>query len=205
VLAFGIFVMMRTWKRGRAFLVKHFASSTRPLEDFLEALRKSCLTLKDGTRIPVARVPGAAVFLTSHTDGVPPLLLHHVRHVRCLHETVFLVTVQNMRVPRVLDDRFEYQVLSEGLSRLTIRTGYMQSLSVPRALEQAFFQFEIDIELSDVTYFLGRETLLALSDGDMGRREEELFAFLARNSQNATRYFGIPPERVVEIGMQIDL
>jgi KUP system potassium uptake protein len=205
VLAFGIFTIMRTWKRGRTFLVGHFARSMRPLDNFIEALRKNCLTLKDGKEIPIARVPGAAVFLTSHTDGVPPLLLHHVRHVRCLHETVLLVTVHNLRLPRVREDRFAYEVLSEGLARLAIRTGYMQTLSVPQALHQAFHQFGIDLELDDVTYFLGRETLLALSDGDMGRREEELFAFLSRNSQNATRYFGIPPERVVEIGMQIDL
>jgi KUP system potassium uptake protein len=145
------------------------------------------------------------VFLTSHTDGIPPLLLHHVRHVRAVHETVILVTIVTERVPRVVSDRFEWKPLQEGLARLTIRSGYMQSPSVPAALEQAFREYAIDVPLGDVTYFLGRETLLALSAGEMGRREEALFAFMTRNAQNATRYFGIPPERVVEIGMQIDL
>jgi KUP system potassium uptake protein len=205
LLAVGIFVMMRTWRRGRDFLTRHFARNMRPLADFIEALRRECWTLRDGTEIPIARVPGAAVFLTSHIDGVPPLLVHHVRHVRSLHETVILVTIVTERVPRVVDERFEWQPMPEGLARLTIRSGYMQSPSVPAALALAFQQYEIDVALSDVTYFLGRETLLALSDGEMGRREETLFAFMTRNSQNATRYFGIPPERVVELGMQIDL
>jgi KUP system potassium uptake protein len=205
LMAIGVFVMMRTWKRGRSFLQAHFARNMRPLDDFIEALGKKRWTLRDGTEVPIARVPGAAVFLTSHLEGIPPLLLHHVRHVRCLHETVILVTIVTERVPRVLSDRFEWQALPEGLARLTIRSGYMQSPSVPSALASAFNQYDIEVRLSDVTYFLGRETLLALSAGEMGRREEALFAFMTRNAQNATRYFGIPPERVVEIGMQIDL
>jgi KUP system potassium uptake protein len=205
LLALGVFTIMRTWKRGRDYLTRHFAHNTRPLDDFIDAIRRKCWKLKDGSEIPIVRVPGAAVFLTSHTDGVPPLLLHHVHHVRSLHETVILVTIVTERVPRVLSDRFEWRPLSEGLARLKIRSGYMQSPSVPAALEVAFSEYDIPVELSEVTYFLGRETLLALSAGEMGRREEALFAFLTRNSQGATRYFGIPPDRVVELGMQIDL
>jgi KUP system potassium uptake protein len=205
LVAVGVFMMMRTWRRGRTFLMAHFARNMRPLDDFVEALRNKRWALRDGTEIPIVRVPGAAVFLTSHTDGVPPLLLHHVRHVRCLHETVILVTIVTERLPRVMSDRFEWKTLPEGLARLSIRTGYMQSPSVPVALALAFREYAIDVPLSEVTYFLGRETLLALSAGDMGGREEALFAFMTRNSQNATRYFGIPPERVVELGMQIDL
>jgi KUP system potassium uptake protein len=205
LLAIGVFLMMRTWKRGRSFLTSHFARNMRPLDDFIEGLRKKCWVLRDGTHIPIARVPGAAVFLTSHTDGVPPLLLHHLRHVRCLHETVILVTIVTDRVPRVVAGRFEWKPMAEGLARLTVHTGYMQSPSVPTALALAFREYEIDVPLDEVTYFLGRETLLALSAGEMGRREEALFAFMTRNAQNATRYFGIPPERVVELGMQIDL
>jgi KUP system potassium uptake protein len=205
LLAIGVFSMMRTWKRGRDFLARHFARNMRPLDDFIEALRKKRWVLRDGTQIPISRVQGAAVFLTSHTDGIPPLLVHHVRHVRSVHETVILVTIVTERVPRVVSDRFEWKPMPEGMARLTIRSGYMQSPSVPAALEQAFREYDIDVPLSDVTYFLGRETLLAHSAGEMGGREEALFAFMTRNAQNATRYFGIPPERVVELGMQIDL
>ncbi|HWO08863.1 MAG TPA: KUP/HAK/KT family potassium transporter [Polyangiaceae bacterium] len=206
VLAFAIFAMMRTWKRGRDFLRVHFVRNLRPLDEFLAGLARRCVTLRDGAELPVARVPGAAVFLTSPTDGVPPLLLHHVRHVRALHEKVILITVTTARVPRVVESRrFEYGELAEGLARLTIHSGYMQTVSIPQALEAACLQYGIDLDLSDVTYFLGRETLLARASGDMGGREEELFAFMSRNAVNATRYFDIPPERVVEVGMQIDL
>lgn len=206
VLAAGIFVMMRTWKRGRDFLRVHFVRNLRPLDDFIASLARRCVTLRNGTELPVARVPGAAVFLTSPTDGVPPLLLHHVRHVRALHEKVILVTVSTARVPRVAENRrFEYAEIAEGLARLTINSGYMQTVSIPHALEVAVRACGIELDVSDVTYFLGRETLLARSSGEMGGREEELFAFMSRNAVNATRYFGIPPERVVEVGMQIDL
>jgi KUP system potassium uptake protein len=205
LLALGIFTMMRTWKRGRMFLSQHFERNMRPLDEFIEALRHQCWKRRDGTEIPITRVPGAAVFLTSHGDGIPPLLLHHVSHVRSLHETVILATIVTVRVPRVTNDRFDWRPMSEGLARLTIRTGYMQSPSIPLALEAAIRQYQIPIQLSDVTYFLGRETLLALSAGQMGRREEALFAFMTRNAQGATRYFGVPSERVVELGMQIDL
>lgn len=205
VVAAGVFTIMRTWKRGRGFLQAHFARNTRPMEEFIEALRRRHWTPRDGTGFPIARVPGAAVFMTSHTDGVPPLLAHHVRHLRALHETVILVTITTQHVPRVTRNRFEWQPMSEGLARLTIRSGYMQSPSVPAALRLAFRDHDVPVSLSDVTYFLGRETLLAQSAGDMGRREEALFAFLTRNAQNATRYFGIPPERVIELGMQLDL
>jgi KUP system potassium uptake protein len=160
---------------------------------------------RDGSEIPVVRVPGVAVFLISNPEGTPPLLLHHIRHVKSLHETVILATVAVDRVPRVTGARFVLTRLSDGFVRLRIHAGFMESPNVPRALEAAIEHFELPFELKQVTYFLGRETLLATSAGEMGPREEALFAFLTKNSQNATRYFGIPPERVVEIGMQVDL
>jgi KUP system potassium uptake protein len=203
--ALAVFFVMRTWKRGRALLGRHFASAARPLDEFLQGLHRSVCVHTGGPGVPIVRVPGVAVFLTGNPQGTPPLLMHHVRHVGSLHETVILVTVVTARVPRVLSDPFEYERLSEGFARLSIHAGFMESPDVPRALELAIAKYGLPFQLEDVTYFLGRETLLATSKGEMGPREEALFGFLTRNSQNATRYFGIPPERVVEIGMQIDL
>jgi KUP system potassium uptake protein len=137
---------------------------------------------------------------------VPPLLVHHLRHVHSLHEIVIFVTVTTLHTPRALDGRrFELTALAHGIFRLHIHSGFMESPDVPSALAAAVADYQLPVEPDDVTYFLGRETLLAMKDGNMGQREELLFGFLTRNSQNATRYFGIPPERVVEIGMQIDL
>ena len=81
----------------------------------------------------------------------------------------------------------------------------METPDVPKALAVAIRAYRLPFELKQVTYYLGRETILATSQGEMNRRAEQIFGFLSRNSQNATRYFGIPPERVVEIGMQVDL
>jgi KUP system potassium uptake protein len=205
VLAVLVFTMMRTWKRGREFLADYFARASRPLDELSAALHDKVWRNPDGSEFPIARVPGAAVFMTGSAEGTPPLLLHHVGHVRSLHERVLLVTVTTLRVPRVLGPRCKLTELPEGLYRLEIFTGFMESPHVPRALEAAVREHDLPVRLEEVTYFLGRETLLAMPHGKMGRREETLFAFLTRNSQNATRYFGIPPERVVELGMQIDL
>jgi KUP system potassium uptake protein len=204
-LAFLTFMIMRTWKRGRALLGMHFAKAARPLQEFLEALHAADYLDVDGRRFPVVRVPGVAVFLTGNPLGTPPLLLHHLRHVKSLHATVVLVTVTTEHVPRVLENRIRFTALSDGFIRLEMRVGFMESPDVPQGLMAAISEFELPFTMDDVTYFLGRETLLATNEGEMSAKEEALFAFLSRNSQSATRYFGIPPRRVVEIGMQVDL
>jgi KUP system potassium uptake protein len=205
-LAAAIFYLMRTWKRGRFLLAQYFAQASSPLDEFLRQLREQRCRGADGRSIAVARVAGVAVFLTSHRDGTPPLLLHHVRHVKSLHEAVVLVTVVTAPVPRVSEEqRSDVELLSEGFMRLRIHCGFMESPDVPRELEAAVQRNALPVPLDDITYFLGRETLLATRKGEMGPREETLFAFLSKNSLNATRYFCIPPQQVVEIGMQIDL
>lgn len=205
VLAFFMFMIMRTWKRGRSLLGMHFAKAARPLKEFLESLHADDYVDVDGRKFPVVRVPGVAVFLTGNPLGTPPLLLHHLRHVKSLHEIVVLVTVTTEHVPRVLEDRIRFTMLSDGFIRLEMRVGFMESPDVPLGLMEAIYQFNLPFTMDDVTYFLGRETLLATNEGEMSAKEESLFAFLSRNSQSATRYFGIPPRNVVEIGMQVDL
>jgi KUP system potassium uptake protein len=203
-IAVAIFLAMRVWKRGRALLAQHFTKAATPLDSFLAAVGRGSFVGSDG-ELPIARTPGVAVFLTSNATGTPPLLLHHVRHNLALHETVLLVTVTTESVPRVVGDRFTFEPLEHGFYRVGIRVGFMETPDVPRALAAIVRRYELPLSATQVTYYLGRETLLATSHGEMGQREEQLFAFLTKNSQNATRYFAIPPERVVEIGMQIDL
>jgi KUP system potassium uptake protein len=203
VIALGIFAAMITWKRGRALLAQFFMSDAVPLESYVRGLGgDGSIDPKD---LPAARVPGAAVFLTSNPTGTPPLLLHHVRHNKALHEMVLLVTVTNEKVPRVTSKRVSVVPLAQGFHRVLIRLGYMESPDVPRALLEALRKHRIPFEPDDVTYYLGRETLLATKKGEMGPTAESIFAFLTKNSQRATRYFSIPAEQVVEIGMQVDL
>jgi KUP system potassium uptake protein len=217
-----LFFAMRVWKRGRSLLARYFTKAATPLDEFLDNLGErvykdhiddepSSLAphrmarAKLDEEVPLVRVPGTAVFLTSNSTGTPPLLLHHARHNKAIHETVILVTVITERVPRVTEDAVTVKELAHGFYRVFARVGFMETPDVPKALEVAIAEANLPVRLERVTYYLGRETLLATSHGEMSKREEQLFAFLTRNSQNATRYFGIPPERVVEIGMQIDL
>ncbi len=208
LIAITIFAIMRVWKRGRALLAAYFVKASKPLDEFLANVREGVYrhaTREREVEVKLTRIPGAAVFLTSNPGGTPPLLMHHARHNKAIHEHVLLVTVLNERVPRVEKNRIEVDRLEEGFFRVRIHVGFMETADVPRALVAAIREFGLPFSLDDVTYYLGRETLLATNRGEMGKRAERLFAFLTRNSQQATGFFGIPPERVVEIGMQVDL
>jgi KUP system potassium uptake protein len=208
LIAITIFATMRIWKRGRALLGDHFIKASTPLDQFLKGIGEGIYRfVRRGQpgEVEIVRVSGAAVFLTGNPHGTPPLLMHHARHNKAIHKTVLLLTVVNEHVPRVLHDRVEVDALAQGFYRVRLRYGFMENPDVPRGLADAIKTFDLPFELDDVTYYLGRETLLATDRGKMGRRAEKFFAFLTRNSQQATAFFGIPPERVVEIGMQVDL
>jgi KUP system potassium uptake protein len=208
LIAICIFAMMRVWKRGRALLGDFFVRASTPLDDFLRGLGENVYHYRTrgvaGT-VPIVRVGGAACFLTGNPKGTPPLLMHHAKHNKAIHETVLLLTVVTEHIPRVVENRVAVEALEQGFYRVKIRVGFMETADVPKALGEAIRVHKLPFELDDVTYYLGRETVLATDRGNMGRRAEKLFGFLTRNSQQATAFFGIPPERVVEIGMQVDL
>jgi KUP system potassium uptake protein len=190
------FSLMIIWKRGRAFLAQYFHDTSPPLDAFLA-------DLDDKVK---ARVPGTAVFLTSSDHETPPVLVHHVRHNKALHQQVILLTVRTEHVPRV--DRgqvFELTELSRGFHRIVVHSGFMQTPDVPTLLREAAAEKGVPIDFADITYYLGRETFLATDAGKMGRFTEGLFGFMARNAGSPTLYFGLPPDRVVELGMQVDL
>jgi KUP system potassium uptake protein len=198
LIGVALFVMMATWKRGRALLADSFRRLMTPLSDFLARLGAR-------DRIP-ARVPGTAVFLTSSPVDAPPVLTHHVRHNKALHENVVLLTVSSERVPRVVPaKRVDVTPLEAGFYRVILRSGFMQDTDVPALLRQAASGGALPVDLSDVTYYLGRETLLATEKGRMGQFAEALFGFMMRNATRPTAYFNLPPERVVELGIQLDL
>lgn len=208
LIAICIFTMMRVWKRGRALLGSYFVRASKPLDEFLAGVAEGHYQHTARGKsfdVLIARVKGAAVFLTSNPAGTPPLLMHHARHNKAIHEYVLLVTVINEHVPRVTENQIEIDRLDCGFFRVRIRVGFMETADVPLGLKEAIRILDLPFSLDDVTYYLGRETLLATNRGSMGKRAERLFAFLTRNSQQATGFFGIPPERVVEIGMQVDL
>jgi KUP system potassium uptake protein len=197
-LAVGVmlFVVFSTWKRGRRILGERLRASALPLAPFLEDLASHSLT----------RVPGTAVFMTSNPESVPPALLHHLKHNKALHERVLLLSIITEHVSILRRrDRVACRELGQGMYHVVAHFGFMQSPRVPDIMRQVRRIAGIEFELNDTSFFLGRETLLATGRSGMWRWRAMLFAFLSRNAHTATEFFGLPPGRVVELGMQIEL
>jgi KUP system potassium uptake protein len=195
LLATGIFTVMTTWNTGRRHLANAMAEAVLPLDYFLEDLK----------RTQPHRVKGTAIFMASNPNGVPPILLHHFKHNQVLHDHVVLLTVLALHIPEVPPkERVQVDELAHGFFRVTVRYGFMQDPDVPWALRECS-RFGLKILPERTSYYLGRETLLPTGRATMPRWSKSLFAFVSRNARPATAYFGLPPNRVLEIGMQIDL
>ncbi|RYE93735.1 MAG: potassium transporter Kup [Myxococcales bacterium] len=190
-----IFTAMTTWKTGRQMLAKFFAANNLPLASVLEQIEAK----------PPPRVTGTAVFMTQNPTGVPVVLRHHYRHNQVLHEQVVLLSVLSENVPYVSPrKRIIVEELPHGFFRVTARFGFMETPRIPAILEAvAIFGLAVDPET--VTFYLGRETLIATEHAGMSRWRKALFSFMSRNARPATAYFGIPADRVIELGMQVEL
>jgi KUP system potassium uptake protein len=143
--------------------------------------------------------------MTSNLVGTPPTLLHNLEHNHVLHDRVILLTVVTSDIPHVAEgDRLGVEPLGHGFFRVTLRYGFMEEPDVPGAL-LAGAEHNLPIDVEHTTFFLGVETLLSTHREGMARWRERLFALMSRNAVRATSFFRIPPERVVELGMQIEL
>jgi KUP system potassium uptake protein len=196
-LAMGaaVFLMMTTWHRGRQLFARRIAEESLALDLFLTDI--------EATR--PHRVAGTAVFMTSNVGVTPGVLLHYFKHSKVLHGDVVLFTVRNERVPKVPPaSAVLVRRLDQGFWSVVARVGFMQDPDVPAILQQASRQ-GLEVDLEDISYYLGRETLLTGGRAPMARWRKALFSFLSRNARPATQFFHLPPNRVVEIGAQIDL
>jgi len=195
------FLIMWTWKMGRSLLSRHFEINSPPLEEFLANLR---------VRVNY-RVPGTGVFMASNSTGVPPVVMRMVNRFRSLHQRVILLTVTSENVPYACkptceDDRVQVAELSQGFYRVIIRYGFMELPDIPKVMRIAFQKLELpDSETDEILYVLGHETFVERNAGEMSRAKQAIFSFLSRNARNATDYFGLPPQQVLELGTQIDL
>jgi len=191
----GVFIIMTTWWRGRLELSKIMDSGTVPDELFLMDIQAN----------PLPRVPGTAVFMASSAEGIPNVLLHHVKHNKVLHKQVVLLSVRTLNVPWVASQRsIEVRDLGDGFFRVTATVGFMQTPDVPRFLSRCVTK-GIDWREADTTYYMGRQTLLTSGKAKVARWRKILFSFLTRNSRPPTSFFQLPPNRVVELGLQIEL
>jgi len=195
VAAAIVFALMNTWKRGREVLRERLEEASLPLDLFLPDLETSTLP----------RVPGTAVFMTGDPAGTPPALLHNIKHNKVVHERTVLLTVITEDVPYAVEsERVTVKPLDQGFCRVVVRYGFMEMPNVPAVLEKVQSD-RFPIDLSQVSYFLGREQLIPTGGSGMGRWREALFAYLSRNAQSANTYFRVPPNRVVELGAQVEL
>jgi len=200
VVAIGIFTVMATWKEGRGALARILRENSLPIELFLQ----------DIARRKPPRVPGLAVFLTSAAGGAPPVLLHHLKHNQVLHERVVLLSIVTKDIPVVPEkERIKCVELGEGFYQVLAHYGFMETPDVP-AITRALAKppprgLGITVNLMQTTFYLGRETLIATGRSRMARWRKKLFIVMTRNAQPATAFFGLPPNRVVELGAQIQL
>jgi KUP system potassium uptake protein len=193
-IAIAIYTLMSTWKRGRMQLGAIQEQNALPLETFLSSI----------SRNPPLRVRGTAVFMTSTPEGAPVVMLHHLKHNKMLHETVILLSVQTRGVPHVNEnDNVSIETLGEGFHRVIATFGFMDSPNIPEVLARASKQ-GIPVPPMDTSYYLGRERLVLTGVAKMSRPRKKLFALMSRNARSATEFFQIPPNRVVELGAQIE-
>jgi KUP system potassium uptake protein len=194
-VALAVFTLMATWRRGRQILFDRIQEVGMSDGDFLKSIAR---------HLP-PRVSGTAVFMDRTIDEIPLPLLHNLKHNKVLHEKVVLLTIVTEEVPYVSDEeQAEVRELGAGLYRLVARYGFMETPEVPALLTNVEIP-GVSFDPASTTFFLGRETLLATSRPGMAIWRERLFSWMVRNAEGAALYFRLPPNRVVELGAQIEL
>lgn len=190
----AMLVTMLTWKRGRAVLGTKFAEICLPLDGLIASLKRG----------GAARVRGTAVFLSASKGTTPPALLHNLKHNQVLHQTTVVLTIQSVRTPRVNEDeRIEAANLGSGIWRVVASYGFMEQPNVPEVLA-ACANHGLECNAAKVSFFLGRETIVPTC-GNIPLWQAKYFALLSRSSQSAMEFFNLPPNRVIELGAQIEI
>lgn len=188
------FVLLTTWSTGRKIMRRYLQLGAMDLDLFVKSTAKSA-----------KRVPGTAIFLSSAADGVPPSLLHNVKHNKILHDRVIILTVITEDKPHLPpEDRVEVIDSGEGFYRVRLRHGFMEDVDIPAAMSG------VDaaggpIRSLDTSYFLSRQTLIASSRPGMAIWREHLFAWMVQNAESPMEFFKLPSNRVVELGSQIEI
>jgi KUP system potassium uptake protein len=194
LLASGVFILMTTWLRGRQALFHRLSAEGLSMSSFLTRLPSSA-----------TRVKGTAVFMTGTPDSVPHALLHNLKHNKVLHERIVLMTVRTEDEPWVAPkDQLEVEKLKDGFYRIILRYGFKQEPNIPEALFRCG-ERGLSFNMMDTSFFLSREKVVPAINPGLPRWRERIFAALGVLALNATEFFKIPPNRVVELGTQIEI
>jgi KUP system potassium uptake protein len=195
VLGGALFVIMATWRKGRELLRQRLKTAAMPLD----------LLMVDLQRRNCARVPGTAVFMSGDPRGVPLALLHNLKHNSVLHERNIILTIIISEEARVeVARRVQVRDLGMNFYSVTGHYGFMEQPEVPELLRKCADQ-GLQFDMQRTTFFLSSETIVRGKTPGMARWRARLFAVLSRNAQRATAFFGLPPNRVVELGMQVEM
>lgn len=196
VLIAGVtFALMTTWKKGRTVLYDRLRKKSYPFQNLLSDLKK----------LNLAKVEGTAVFMVGDADMTPPTLLHNISHNKVLHETIIFLTVIGEEVAYVPEqERVQVRKIADGFFRVTAHYGFSQNADIIHILNTAKALMP-EIKIADPTFFLGREILVAGVGEEMIFWRKILFSVMARNAASANSYFKLPLDRVIEVGMQIEL
>ncbi|MDB6071286.1 MAG: Low affinity potassium transport system protein kup, partial [Verrucomicrobiales bacterium] len=195
VIGLAIFIIMVTWRAGRRVLGEKLYEQALPLNQFLESIER-------GKK--VHRVGGTAVFLSGASGLTPTSLLHNLKHNKVLHERMLFLTIVSELHPYIRpEDRLKVEKLAEHVWRITGHYGFMEQPDVP-ALLRACADYDLHFDPMQTSYFLGRETIIP-TNRSLSLWRSKLFSVMSRNAQSAVAYYNIPPSRVVEFGIQIEL
>ncbi|HUF17468.1 MAG TPA: potassium transporter Kup [Thermoanaerobaculia bacterium] len=190
-----ILLLMTTWQKGRSVLTERLKDGALSIDLFLQSVAAN----------PPIRVPGTAVFMYRNPDGVPTALLHNLKHNKVLHEKVVLLTIATEEIPHVPEEeRVTYTFAGHGIYRMSIRYGFIEDPDIPAVLNATRIQ-GLPFNPAQTTYFLGRETLIPRRNSGMQPWRARIFAWMSKNSGSASAFFRLPPNRVVELGAQIEL
>ena len=188
-----VFTAMYTWRLGRSALLRKLERDTLPLDDFIAQVQAK------------TRVSGTAIYLTSRVDVVPVPLLHNLKHNKVLHERIVLLHVATENIPRVShDQRLEVAHLGGNFHSVVAHYGFMERPNVPRLLEMCSAQ-GLHFNMMDTSFFVGRVTIVADKHSQLGRIRCALFEAMHRNALAATEFYRIPPNRVIELGGQVEI
>ena len=195
LIAAVIFTAMTTWKKGRQLLGSRLRAGSLSLERFIASVHQR----------DIVRVPGTAVYMFSRPGATPPALLANMRHNEVLHERVAVLSVLTTAEPRVpVSRRADVWSLGDGFFQIVLRYGFMERPNVPEGL-MSIIRSDFGFDPEDTVWILGRETVLASDLPGMLLWREKLFSLMARNATPPSRYFRLPPERSLEIGIQIEI
>ena len=194
MIGFIIFALLTTWAKGRKLLHRQLKQGDIPIPLFIKSASGSA-----------TRVPGTAIFMTSQADGVPHALLHNLKHNKVLHQRSIFLKVAIHDVPYVDDmRRVEVEDLGEGFYKIILHFGFMQDMNVPEALN-AIDRCGLPFKMMETSFFLSRQTPLTSTVHGMAIWREKLFAWMMRNAESPMEFFGLPPNRVVEMGSQVKI